>query len=189
MTLTAFILATALLLLTPGPTNTLLAVAGAERGFARGIRLVAYELVAYLAVAMPLALASTALTEAAPHFREFVSFAASAWVAFLAVKLWPQTSAAGMEPARVTGRTVFFTTLLNPKAVIIGLVLLPSGGTLWERSAAFALLILAVAAVWCGAGQLLTARASNGPRLARRVAAVALGILSVVLFTSGLRLA
>ncbi len=189
MTFSAFLLATALLLLTPGPTNTLLAVAGAERGFAQGFRLVRYELVAYLCVAVPLALASSSLVEMAPHFREVVSFAASAWVAVLAIRLWPQSPGAGAEPARVTGRTVFFTTLLNPKAVIIGLVLLPSGGNLWERSAAFAILIIAVAAVWSGAGRILTARADNGPRIARRVASLALALLSVALLTSALRLA
>lgn len=190
MTFTAFLLATALLLLTPGPTNTLLAVAGAERGVARAIRLAGFELSAYLAVTLPLALVSGDLTEHTPLFRAGLTIAAALWVACLAFRLWPRAAHdEARSPAVVTGRVVFVTTLLNPKALIIGLVLLPSGGNLWERSAAMGVLVVGVAAVWCSVGQFLAARSGDGPRLARRVGAVALGLLSVALFTSGLRLA
>ena len=57
MDLPALTLALLALLLTPGPTNTLMALAGAERGLGGAARLIPAEIAAYLAVTLPLALA------------------------------------------------------------------------------------------------------------------------------------
>ncbi|EMR4172488.1 LysE family translocator, partial [Pseudomonas aeruginosa] len=43
-----FVLGTAAILLTPGPTNTLLAAAGLAQGFRRAAPLVGFELAGYL---------------------------------------------------------------------------------------------------------------------------------------------
>jgi threonine/homoserine/homoserine lactone efflux protein len=44
------------LLLTPGPTNSLMLLAGAERGLLRASRLIPAELMGYLTTVVPLAL-------------------------------------------------------------------------------------------------------------------------------------
>ncbi len=55
MTLLQFILAILLLLCTPGPTNTLMALGGYSRGWARALPLIGGELGGYLTVIVPVA--------------------------------------------------------------------------------------------------------------------------------------
>ncbi|MGC5198806.1 hypothetical protein, partial [Aphanothece microscopica] len=88
MTLAEMTLALLVLLATPGPTNTLVALAGAERGWRGALRLIPAELAAYLAVTVPLALAGAAAMAAVPGLRGGVTLAAAAWVAWLAVAMW-----------------------------------------------------------------------------------------------------
>ena len=56
-----FVLSILALLLTPGPTNTLLAVGAASAGFRRSLPLVLAELTAYLLVVAPLATVAAGL--------------------------------------------------------------------------------------------------------------------------------
>ena len=123
MTPTEFALAAAALLLTPGPTNTLMAIGGTERGWRAAQPLMLFELAAYLLVTLPLALAGQIAIGAVPALKPAITLAAGMWVFWLAIKMWrlPAPGAA----AQVTGRRIFVTTLLNPKALVFGLVLLP----------------------------------------------------------------
>lgn len=185
MTLAEFTFAALGLLMTPGPTNTLLAVAGSEAGWRRALRLIPWEMAAYLAVTLPLALAGAQLTGAAPWLRPVISAAAGAWVLVLALRLW-WPAAGGQAGGQIGPQRVFVTTLLNPKALIFGLVLLPGAGTdgaLWLRAAVFAGLIAAVAAVWAGIGSCTAGRADCPARqtapLIRRLAAVWLAVLAL----------
>ena len=57
MTACEFAIALFVLLLTPGPTNTLIALAGAERGWLGALRLTPVEAAAYALVTLPLAIA------------------------------------------------------------------------------------------------------------------------------------
>jgi threonine/homoserine/homoserine lactone efflux protein len=88
------------------------------------------------------------------------------------------------DPATVTGRRVFVTTLLNPKALIIGLVLLP-GPSLPLRAAVFAGLVCCAALAWISLGAVLARRGNSAlsglSPLVRRSAAVWLGLLSAAL--------
>lgn len=180
MTLAQTGLALLALLLTPGPTNTLLALAGAEVGWRRALRLIPFELSAYLAVTVPLALAGAAVMAALPALKPVVTLAAGLWVMALAAKMWRLPSPGQAD--RVSGRRVLVTTLLNPKALVIGLALLP-GGALAPRIAVLAALIIGVAALWAALGACL---AGGGNCLARRtgplfhrIAALWLGILAL----------
>lgn len=185
MTFTAMLAALSALLLTPGPTNTLLALAGAERGWHAALRLVPLEIAAYLAVALPLAVAGVALEAHLPALRPLLAGGAGVWVMVLAARMW-QLPAAGSAPS-VSGGRVFLTTLLNPKGLVIGLVLLP-GTQLGLRVLALAVLIGLVAAFWAALGALLTGGTSGpaprGAAIFRRLAAVWLGVLSLGLIYS-----
>ena len=178
------IMALAVLLLTPGPTNTLMALAGAERGARAAAGFIPAELGAYLCVVVPLAVAGAGLMGAVPGLLPLVTAAAAAWVFWLAIRMWrcpiPQQDA----PATVTPLRVFLTTLLNPKALIIGLVLLP-GPSLPLRIAVFAALVCCAALAWISLGAALSRRGSSpvsglSPVL-RRGAALWLGLLSAAL--------
>jgi threonine/homoserine/homoserine lactone efflux protein len=179
-------LAVLLLLLTPGPTNTLILLAGAEHGLPGAVRLIPAELAGYLLAVVPLALAGQTVLRAWPDLRLAVALLAAAWVGLLALRLWrqPPATAAGL----VSVRTVLVTTALNPKALIFGLVLLPAPGRLAETLALFAALVVLVALVWATAGSCLRDRAARPLRALgalRRLASVVLAAMSVALVVRG----
>jgi threonine/homoserine/homoserine lactone efflux protein len=94
----------------------------------------------------------------------------------------------------VTARRVIVTTLLNPKALIFGLVLLPAeaGAKLLANFGLFAGLIAAAAAGWIALGAVLArgGRSESGlPSAWRRAASVWLGALAVYLFGHAVGLA
>ena len=68
-------LAVLLLLLTPGPTNSLMLVAGAERGWSGALRLIPAELAGYFLTVLPLTLAGAALLDGADALRSAVTLA------------------------------------------------------------------------------------------------------------------
>lgn len=184
MTTIAFISAVLALLLAPGPTNTLMGLAGAQRGIGRVIRLIPAELTGYLTTILPLVFLGHEVLARWPVAAVALKLAAAAWVMILAVKLWGRDDA-DEAPADVTARRVALTTLLNPKALIFGLVLLPapdSAGFL-PRLALFVLMVAGVAMIWGLAGTLT--RIGDGGdarlRLIQRAASLWLGFVSVTL--------
>lgn len=180
-------LAVLLLLLTPGPTNALVLLAGAERGWAGAMRLIPAELAGYLLTVLPLTLVGAAVLADHDGLRTAVTLAAAAWVAVLAVRLWQMPSA--VAGSRTVGaRSLFLTTALNPKALIFGLVLLPSDERLALNLALFAGLVVGVAVVWAGVGAVLRSGGAGQPRalfLMRRLASVWLAAISVLLIARG----
>jgi threonine/homoserine/homoserine lactone efflux protein len=181
----AFLLAVLALLLSPGPTNTLIALGGATRGFRRSLPLIGAELSGYLAAIVPLALVGRPWLEAHPRLALAVRGLAALWILYLAVRLWhqPVAGAAGL----ITFRRVFVTTLLNPKALVIGLALLPatSAAGLVPWLLLFAAGVIAVASAWIAAGALVGRGSAGGlPPLVRRIAAGYLGVVAAGLAAS-----
>ena len=187
MSVAALCLAILALLLTPGPTNTLIALAAADRGWAQALRLIPAELAGYMLAVVPLAWAGAALVARVPGLAPFVSALAAAWVLVLAVRLWRLAIPGADQGPGVTAGQVFVTTLLNPKALVIGLVLLPSADPIGPRIAAFALLVVVVAMVWAAAGAALgqSGKGRATPWLSK-VAAGWLAILSATLAAKAL---
>lgn len=189
MGLAEFTMAALALLVTPGPTNTLLLIGGSERGWLRALRLIPAELAGYFGTVLPLALLGDAVLASVPGLRAAVALLAGLWVAWLALKLW-RLPAPGSAPQSVTARTVLTTTLLNPKALIFGLVLIPDPDRMAQHLALFAALIVAVAAGWAalGAGLARPGARSGGTilPLLRRVAAIWLAFISATLIAKGL---
>lgn len=187
MTLTETAIVSLGLLLTPGPTNTLIALSGAERGWTRALRLIPGELCGYLLATVPLALAGARLLDALPTLRDVITFGAALWVLWLAVTMWRRPESGPGAPTVTLGR-VFATTLLNPKALVFGLVLLPAAETARQVAnfAIFVLLIAGVAAAWAalGAGVRRSAPGDEGlPAGWRRVASLWLGAVAAFLFS------
>jgi threonine/homoserine/homoserine lactone efflux protein len=180
--LVEFLFAVGGLLLTPGPTNTLLALAGASVGLRRTFPLISAEISGYLAVVLPLALFGQALVDRWPVAGDALTLAAAIWVMYLAVRLW-QPAAQAVGTLEVTWGRVFVTTLLNPKGLIFGLVLLPAMASpdFLTRLGAFCLLIVVVASLWAGFGARMGRNRTDDrpPVLFRRAAACWLGLLSI----------
>lgn len=171
------------LLLTPGPTNTLLTVGAASRGLRASLPLLAGELFGYLVVVVPLATVAASLLEGRPALAIGLRVAAACWVLFLAVRLWRVSSAQKVEQeiAPVKIGQVFLTTVLNPKAPIIGLVIMPHG-PLTEIAPAlglFSLLVLGAGTSFLTLGSLVGQAPVLSPRLVYRVGAFFLVIFSI----------
>lgn len=155
----AFLTTSLLLLLTPGPTNTLLAAYGAAFGSRAGAVMVLAEALGYaLAVFFFASIAGYA--KAFPAGLAMMKLAAAGWLLFSAVQLWRTRLAEKVEaPARAFVR-VFLTTLFNPKAMIVGVVLIPGDGSadrlLW--TGAYVVLSMTAGLAWVLAGSLLPQR-------------------------------
>jgi threonine/homoserine/homoserine lactone efflux protein len=179
VSLPAFALAVLLLLLTPGPTNTLLAVAGAARGLKAALPLVGAELAGYLLTISTLVFLAAPILAGQPMVALFVKLASTVWVLLLAIRLWshPPTAA---DPGAVSALGVFATTVLNPKGLIIGLALIPPavagtpGGltTPLPYLGLFSALVVLVALSWLTLGAAVLSRvAAASPLLFGRIAA------------------
>lgn len=184
MTTAQFLFAVLGLLLTPGPTNTLLALSGAESGVRRSLVLIPAETVAYLAVVIPLATVGRDLLDNWPAASGAIKLAVAAWIMFLALRLWSSVQTDATRHA-VTVRRVLVTTMLNPKGLVFGLVLLPSWSSplFLRHMALFCAAIVVVSMAWIAAGSGATRAFSSGRglRFARRAAACWLATLAVVL--------
>lgn len=177
-----FALAALILLATPGPTNTLLWLSGASSGFRRSLPLLIGELGGYLAVIFPAVALLAPFLAAHPQLGLALRLIAACWVLYLAYALWTTDAERG-ESIVISAAQVFVTTLLNPKALIVALVLLPQTGlmTVWPWIAGFSLLVVAVGSSWIGAGALLVQASTrlSASHLPRRIAAVCLTLFSV----------
>lgn len=193
MTLSAFAAAVFLLLLTPGPTNTLLAVAGASSGFRRSLPLIGAEAGGYLLTITPLVTFAGPYLAAHPLVASVIKLCSALWVQLLAIRLWTAPSAAaGTSPSLITFRQVFVTTALNPKALIFGLVLVPHGtlATVLPWLGLFVLIVGSAACMWLSIGVAVLSPKRNGqfPRLLSRIAASAMLLFSASLAGSSLGL-
>lgn len=190
MSLPAFLSAILALLLAPGPTNTLMALAGTQSGLARSVRLIPAEVFGYLITILALAYMGAELLVRWPLAGAVLKGVAALWVLLLAFRLWRAPASDGAHDG-VSAERVFFTTLLNPKALIFALVLLPPPADqgFAPRLAAFVLSVVMVALLWSFAGSL--ARMGDGSErrmdVARRIASIWLAAVSFSLFAGMLR--
>ncbi|MEZ0002984.1 LysE family translocator [Sinorhizobium fredii] len=172
-----FALAILLLLATPGPTNTLLWLSGAAVGMRRSLPLLLGELAGYLTVIVPVAVLAAPLLSAHPSIGLVLKLAAAGWILFMAHALWTMKAHGASERPIAPGQ-IFVTTLLNPKALIIALVIMPQVGlqAMLPWFLGFAALTLGAGSLWIATGTLLALlpRRPVGPRLPRRIAAACL---------------
>ncbi len=193
MTIPAFIAAVLALLLTPGPTNTLLAVGGASAGFRRSLPLILAEASGYLLTITPLVTFAGPYLAAHPLAASAIKLCSAVWVLLLAIRLWTTPPAtAGTSPSLVTFRQVFITTVLNPKALIFGLVLVPHGtlANVVPWLGLFVILVVSAASIWLSAGAaiLYRRRDSGFPPLLSRIAASVMLVFATSLAGSSLGL-
>lgn len=177
-----FCLSLLALLFAPGPTNALLALSGAETGAARTLRLVPVVLLAYALAVLPLSVVGADLLQQQPMVRAGVTLVAAAWVAWMAIALWRQPARTNDATGRIRGLRLFITTLLNPKAFIIGLVLVPAQPSQPAALLVFFAVLALSAASWAMLGAAFNDRqTARSLVLLRRVCAGWMGLLAVML--------
>ncbi len=189
MTVLQFVFAILVLLCTPGPTNTLMALGGYERGWLAAWPLILGELCGYLAVIVPVATLAAPVFDAYPQAGLLAKLLAGVWILSLSYRLWTTRAGSG-GPPKITVRQVALTTLLNPKALIIALVIMPHGGfvDLLPWLALFALLVGLAANGWILAGMSMrrATRIHIAPDLIRKTAAAFLLVFATILAGSSI---
>jgi threonine/homoserine/homoserine lactone efflux protein len=122
-----FALSTALILLTPGPTNTLLAVAGLERGAKGALPLIACELLGYVIAISVWGCILTPFQNNYPWLAILVRAASSFYLIWMAVKVW---RAAVILPSlrreAISPKALLIATILNPKALLFSSLIFPA---------------------------------------------------------------
>lgn len=185
--LDSFVLAALALLLTPGPTNTLLAAAGATLGARRALQLVGAEVAGYALAIAGLELFLAPMAEALGWIGLVLRIGCALYLAFVAWKLW--RPAAGAEDRAISFGRVFLATLSNPKAMVFVFVILPPRsiglGPLLDPYGVVLLGLIALAGgVWVVLGALVRAGAGGrGATLVRRTSSIVVALFSIVIVT------
>jgi threonine/homoserine/homoserine lactone efflux protein len=154
-----FLLAVVTILGTPGPTNTLLATAGAAAGVRRSLLLVPAELGGYLTSILIVSgllhysawrtSSITTITTITTALRVVIGL----YLLFLAVHLWRIKLDSLKVQRPITFTNVFITTCLNPKAIVLAVAVIPLRYP--ERLvylAAFSGILIPISLcwIWCG---------------------------------------
>lgn len=181
--LAAFVAASLVILLTPGPTNTLLAASGAVFGLRRGAVLALAEAAGYT-VAISFFIALAGILADNSMAMPILKGVAATWLLISAVNLWrrPVRFSGAAEISAAAWR-VFVTTILNPKAMLVGSVVIPSlmPGDGAKAVAIYIALSCLAGLAWLTMGAWLPLKARP---YAYKVAAVVLGAFSVAAATS-----
>ena len=182
-----FLLAVLTILGTPGPTNTLLATAGATAGMRVSLPLLGAELSGYLVAILLIRGVLSPVIASWPVAGTVLKVMVAAYVAWIAVRLWAKP--AHLTTARrVSFPMVFVTTLLNPKAIVFALTVIPlTHPSLWMYFVAFSACVLSAGFGWIAIGGAIGA-AAGGARhlLVQRIAAVVLGAFAGMILASAL---
>lgn len=150
-----------LILMLPGPTNTLLFSAGVSSGVWRTLPLVAAEALGYV---VAISLWGFALLPVATDFSwllSVVKLACAFYIGFLALKMWSRGSLVDRVDHKILGPAdLFLTTLSNPKALLFVATVFPAETFDSSRSfvlvmACFLVVLLPIGAAWSYLGAFL----------------------------------
>jgi len=183
----SFIAAAFLLLLTPGPTNSLVAAGGALDGWRRAWPLLVAELLGYACGIAVLELLVAPFAEAFHPVRFMLQAACALYLAVAAWQIW---KSALTQARAVTFRRVFLATLSNPKAAVFVFVILPPRSIgfvalLFPYLTALMALIAIAGSAWMMLGSLVHGNLSErGDLWIRRAGSLALGTFSSLLVMS-----
>ena len=181
-------------LITPGPTNTLLASAGLRQGVRRSLPLIAAELAGYLVAISVWGRFLAQAAHALPWLPALLRVAAGTYIAWLAVDMWRAAVALPDSTQKASGTLrLFIATLLNPKALLFAGTIFPAAAfVLWPAyllsMLIFACLLAPIALAWIAFGAALGSGKLGWLDRAKiqRGASVVLGVFSLTLAWSAL---
>jgi len=188
-------LAIAIVLITPGPTNTLLAAAGLRQGIWRSLPLIGAELAGYL---VSISVWGYFLVKAAhrvPWLPSLLRIASCIYIAWVAINMWRAAIALPTSLQPATGlRTLFVATLLNPKGLLFAGTIFPvaaflNGAAYLQAMAEFIGLLVPAAFAWIAFGAALRSGKLTwlDPASVQRGAAIVLAMFSLSLAWAVLR--
>ena len=183
--LTPFVLAVLALLAVPGPTNTLMAAAGASRGVMGSLPFLSGELAGYFIAITLWTEIVGAVATSQPMVPVIAKFVAATFLIWSAWKLWSRAGRTDLPRRGITLSRVFATTLINPKGLVFAFAIFPQVGfgARLPYLGVFAVLVIVTAVGWATLGAV-AARSSRGlltSSRVERVTAVALAVFAAVL--------
>lgn len=191
----SFFAVIATILLTPGPTNTLLATAGIRAGLRQSWGLIPAECLGYLVATTVWGTLLQVVVQQSPWLVQVIQLASGLYIAKLGWELWVYAS---LQPSNsqvpaIGRKQLLVATLLNPKAVIFALALFPAQTWISTTNylcvmGGFAFLVAGIGTLWIAFGALLLGGriAWLQPRHFQRCAALVLGGFAVWLLCKAL---
>lgn len=149
------------ILLTPGPTNTLLASSGIESGIRKSLKLIPAEAIGYLIAISAWGVLIDSVADKFPMIPPMMKLLSATYIIFLALKLWKtSTIDADLNQPSITAKSLFCATLLNPKALLFASAIFPAANWTSLHSylmhmGTFLSLILPIATFWIFIGSVL----------------------------------
>ncbi len=143
-----------LLLLAPGPTNTLLFRAGVLLGFRASWKLAFVECLAYLLQVSAWGVALVYLASYSPWALKATQLAAACYLLYVSYQLWQRKGdAIGVGKDRFSGVYFFWLTVMNPKGLLIVSFIAPVNTFTTSAGyagfmATLALVVIPVGAAW-----------------------------------------
>ena len=149
------------ILLTPGPTNTLLASSGIQVGIRKSLALIPAEALGYLISITIWGLIIGSVSKQFPSVPVILKLFSAGYILFLALKLWRTANQEViLNQPTIRPRELLFATLLNPKALLFASAIFPT--TAWQAQeiyvahmSSFVALILPIALFWISVGAVL----------------------------------
>lgn len=184
-----FVLTVLTILGMPGPTNTLLATAGAAAGWRQSWALVLAEAGGYLVTILLLGLVLGPVLAGSPLIRMMLRFAVGLYLLMLAWKLWGHGAAGHAQAGAISFRQLFVATLLNPKAVIFALAVIPFGKPhVWAYLLGFAAMVAVVGTAWLAIGESAgrVARAGGKAQWVPRIGSAVVSVFALLIVVSPL---
>lgn len=177
----------AVVLLTPGPTNTLLATAGLQYGFRHSMLLASVELAGYVISISIWGYLLFSTPHRLPWYLPAVQGACAIYLGWLAMRMWHASIDLGHFGQRlVTRRSFFFATLLNPKGLLFASTIFPKRAFIdlpdyLASMAEFTTLLVPIGLCWIALGAKLRAGEFLwlGPVRVQRSAAIILSVFSL----------
>ncbi|MDV7479170.1 LysE family translocator [Acinetobacter baumannii] len=149
------------ILLTPGPTNTLLASAGIQAGVKHSLKLIPAEVIGYLIAITSWGVLLESVSHFIPWLPAILKLMSAGFILYLAFKLWITSSEdIKLDRPLITPKALFLATLLNPKALLFASAIFPHAA--WEvphlyfiHIVVFLTLITPIAFLWIMFGTVL----------------------------------
>ena len=155
------------ILLTPGPTNTLLASSGIQVGLRQSLLLIPAEAVGYIIAITAWGMLIGKVSATFPLLPTFLKLLSATYIIFLAIKLWRTANQdVVLNQPTIRPKELLCATLLNPKALLFASAIFPAAA--WKSQdidlahmGTFVALILPIALFWISVGAMLASKKVN----------------------------
>nr|WP_309287661.1 LysE family transporter [Burkholderia sp.] len=180
----------AIVLLVPGPTNTLLLSAGLKLNLRGACRLVAAEASGYVIAITIWGFFLWSLAAQYPWIVSCVKLISAMFICYLAVNMWFKGARFDAPDSPPLGfRALFFATLMNPKALLFSSAIFPESAfrsleIFALSTGVFLITLIPIGLIWSRSGRLLLKNRAEG-----RLAVIVLRCASLVLLTFAATLA